>query len=274
MYLALSLPKTLKNLLFASATGLVLVACGGDTATESTPTPASPPPANNLPTVDAVMVGLSPPFSFKDERGQVVGIDIEILQKIGEMEGFKVNIYGENWNNVFQTVDEDKYQIAFGGLNYTPEREQKYALTQSYYHNPAALMYKKDAKSQPKTLTELTGLTIGVVAGTKQDREISALIDTNIVRYETFARAYHALQKDEVQVAIYDMPTMQYTIKQNPQNANLFQIVDYEGKENRNANAVMLLKKTDQELTNKINRGLKALQDNGQIDAISKKYLE
>lgn len=276
MYLAISLSKMLKRLCFVSVTSLALVGCGGETAEstpESTPTP-TPTPTANLPTIDAVMIGVSPPFSFKDKNGQLVGIDTEILQAIGELEGFKVNIYEEDWSNVLQMVDSGKYQLAFGGVNYTPEREQKYALTNSYYYNPAALMYKKDAIAQPKTLAELTNLKVGVVAGTKQDREITALENVNISRYETFFKAYNALHNNEIQVAVYDMPSMQYTIKQDPQIANTYHIVDYEGKDNKNTNTVMLLKKSDQALADKLNRGLKTLQDNGQLNAIAKKYTE
>lgn len=273
MQIAISLPKSLKTLLLASVASLALIGCGGETP-EPTQTTTTPAPADNRPTVDAVMIGVSPPFSFKNENGQLVGIDTDIINAIGEMEGFKVNIYQEDWGSVLQMIDDGKYQIAFGGLNYTPEREQKYALTNSYYYNPAALMYKKDAPNQPKTLQELVGLKVSVVAGTKQDREISAIENVEVVRYETFFKAYNALYNNEVQVTVYDMPSMQYAMKQDPKITNLFHIVDYEGKSSPNTNTVMLLSKTDQDLVNKLNRGLKALQDSGKIDAISKKYLQ
>lgn len=274
MQTALTLPS-LKSLFFASLASFALAGCGGETPSEPAPqTTTAPAPADNLPTVEAVMIGVSPPFSFKDENGQLIGIDTEVLNAIGAMEGFKVNIYEENWGSVLQAVDNGKYQIAFGGLNYTDERNEKYALTQSYYHNPAAFMYKKDSPAQPKTLEELGGLTVGVVDGTKQDREISANPKVNVIRYETFFKAYHGLYNNEVQVAVYDMPSMQYTVKQDPKAADSFHIVSYEAQDNPNTNTVMLLRKTDQELVEKLNRGLKTLQDNGQLSAIAKKYVE
>lgn len=269
----------------ALASTLILTGCGNDApkpaegaahnhdhSHEAKTETAVPTSGNEAAlSINAAMIGIAPPFTFKDEAGKLSGIDVDIINAIGELEGFKVTFSEETWGSVNTALDENKIQLAIGGLNYTEERDGKYGLTKSYFFNPSAFMTKKDG-AQPKTLADLSGLKVGVVSGTRQDTELSALPNVQVKRYDTLFSAYKGLFNGEVDVSAYDKLAMQYSIKQDANFAEAVIVTPYEDESNKNTGNIILVKKSDTELLNKLNSGLDKLKADGKLDEIAKKY--
>lgn len=59
---------------------------------------------DDAPVIKVATTGTQPPFSFQDEYGNMIGIDIDAIRAIGEHAGFKVEFYKEPWQNVFPSV--------------------------------------------------------------------------------------------------------------------------------------------------------------------------
>lgn len=267
---------------------LFLLGCGGgsaDNTSESKPAeqtttttqatneaPAGIPPAGAAKYSVATM-GVVPPFSFQDEKGQLSGLDIDVLRAIGEVEGFTVEFFPEPFDRVFSELDTDKYQIAINGISYTPERDSKYGLSQAYFHNPSAMMYTTNLPQKPKSLGELTGLTIGVVGNTKQAEQAKSVPNAKIKTYETPFATYKAIMIGEIDVTLHDIIPLQYAVDKEPKMKEVAVIVPYESETDRATEAVIVVKKDNQELLAKINSGIDKLKANGKLDEIRKKYL-
>lgn len=229
------------------------------------------PLPDNAPVVSVVTTGTVPPFSYQDEYGNMQGIDVDIVRAVGELEGFKVEFYKQPWQNVLPSIESGTRQLAMNGINYTIARDNAYGVTNAYYYNPSAFMYKADGKYNPKTLQNLSGLRVGVMQDSKQDIEASAVQGAQVVRYENMFGAYKGLAQDEVDVVAYDMPPMQFISKGHPELH--VEITPYEAPSEKNTGAVMVVAKDNVDLLAKINSGIEKLRASGKLEAIQKKWV-
>lgn len=268
---------------------LFLVGCGGGSAesasdnsqpsqTEvSTQTTsdalASKPSSGTIKKYSVATMGVAPPFSFQDEKGQLSGLDIDILTAIGEAEGFQVDFYPEPFEQVFLELETGKHQIAINGISYTTDRDSKYGLSQSYFYNPSAMMYKMELPKQPKTLNELSGLTVAVVGGTKQAEQAKSVANATIKTYKTPFATYKAVMSGEADVTLHDLIPLQYSLSKEPKMKEIAVVVPYESENDKATETVIVVQKDNQELLAQINSGIEKIKATGKIDEIRKKYL-
>lgn len=268
---------SLKTFLATSLMTIGLMGCGDKTPTEApasttntTEASAAPQPTTGK-KYTVVTTGTAEPFSFKDERGTLTGIDVDLINEIGKVEGFAVEFFELPWQQVLPAVERGEYDIAINGINYSDERAEKYGVSKPYLYNPSAFMYKKDAMKKPMTLAEATGLSVAVMKDSKQDLEVSSVAGANVLRETNFFNAYKAMSNSKAQVVAYDMTVMQSLVKK--MNDTSVTIVPYEDKSNKNTYNIMIVNKNNQELLTKINAGFDKLSQNGKLDEIRIKYL-
>lgn len=274
---------SINTLLAVSLMTFGLVGCGEKTVSEpaaettnagnTTTTPAASEPAQPSIGVKYTVVttGTAEPFSLKDERGALSGIDVDLINEIAKTEGFAVEFFELPWQQVLPAIEKGEYDIAINGINYSDERAAKYGVSNPYLYNPSAFMYKKDAPKQPMTLAEASGLTVAVMKDAKQDLEVSSVSGANVVHETNLYSAYKAMLSGKAQVVAYDMTVMQSLVKKH--NDTSVSIVPYEDKSNKNTYNIMIVNKNNQELLTKINTGLDKLGKNGKLDEIRAKYL-
>ena len=86
------------------------------------------------PAVKAVRVATTtniPPFEFIDQ-GKLTGFDIELMQAIGEMAGFKVEFVRVPREGILEGLDREEYDAAIAALTITPERRERWDFSQPY----------------------------------------------------------------------------------------------------------------------------------------------
>lgn len=265
----LSLAFTLAGCDNATSTNKPAVAKDTDVKYPKTQTFESKLPSN-APVIKVATTGTMPPFSQKDNYGNMEGYDIDVIRQIGEHQGFKVQFYQENWQNLFNSVATGKNDLAISGISYKPERAQTYALSKSYFFNPSAIMYKKPNLSIKK-FDDLKGLRVGAMEGTIQ---YDKLKETNqyaaVVPAKTTYLLFQALVRDEVDAILQDYPLLKDTAIRHPEQK--VTIVPYQTYSDPTAQQVILLAKNNQELLNKINAGIDAIQADGTLKKINDKW--
>lgn len=267
---------SLNAILATSLMSFGLVGCGDKAPSETsnttnTTTSAEAPQPTSGKKYTVLTTGTAEPFSFKDERGTLTGIDIDLINEIAKVEGFSVEVFELPWQRVLPAIEKGEYDIAVNGINYSEERATNYGVSNPYLYNPSAFMYKKDAVKKPTTLAEATGLTVAVMKDAKQDLEVSSVAGANVLRETNFYNAYKAMLGGKAQVVAYDMTVMQSLIKKL--NDTSVSIVPYEDKSNKSTYNVMIVNKNNQELLTKINSGLEKLTQNGKLDEVRVRYL-
>ncbi|WII90827.1 substrate-binding periplasmic protein [Kingella negevensis] len=289
--------KTFKKLLLVSAMSTVLAACGGSeqASSSSTAQPAqaeaqkASAPANNVPvaadnyvsplpanapTVNVATVGKTLPFSFSDNAGQLIGMDVDVIRKIGEEAGFKVQFHKKPWVNMLDSVETGESDLAISGISYTDEREKKYAISNSYAFNPSSLMFiREDLNGKVKDLSSLEGLTVGVLGESKQDSQITAANKAkSIVRYNSTYLLFTGMLKKEVDVIAQDSLLLNQLAKTNTEYKTFS--VNYENESEPSARLVILVNKDKVQLRDDINKALAKIKEDGTLAKIEEKWLK
>lgn len=266
-------------LLSAMAAAMLLAGCGDEGESQSvqavqesitTDTYVSPLP-DSAPVIKVATTGTQPPFSFQDEYGNMIGIDIDAIRIIGEKAGFKVAFYKEPWQNVFPSVVAGQRDLAISGISYSDERAANYQLSHSYLYVPSAIMYK-DPKLNIKSLQDMRGLRFGGMEKAKQVGDMrNSGVPMDITETKTVYLAYEKLVRGEVDAIAEDIQWLEYTAKQHPEYP--VYIVPYENQSNPVAQQVIMMKKGNVELANKINIAIAELKKTQEFEKIEAKWL-
>jgi polar amino acid transport system substrate-binding protein len=148
---------TLIPLVFA----LALSACGKK---EEAPAAAAPAPAPAA--VAKIVVGLDdnfPPMGFRDEKGALVGFDIDLAREAAKRLGAEVEFKPIDWNAKEAELGGKRVDVLWNGLTITEPRKEKIAFTAPYLENRQIVIVT--AKSAVKSKADLAGKVIGVQEG-------------------------------------------------------------------------------------------------------------
>lgn len=260
------------------AVAVGLAGCGANQSGETTQNVVeqvnqqyvSPLP-DSAPVVKVATTGTMPPFSYQDEYGNMMGIDIEVIRAIGEEEGFKVEFYQDTWANLFPSVVAGQRDLAISGISYNDERNGRYGLSDSYLINPSAVMYK-DVNMQVNGLPSLRGKRVAAMTGSKQEEQMQAVGGySELISEPSTFLLFEALMQGRADAVLQDEPLLRYTAA-NYREYQL-KITPYEDPNAPGSQQVVLLAKQNTELLNKVNSGIAKLKSSGKLKAIEDKYL-
>lgn len=131
----------------------------------------------------------NPPYSFI-ENGQIVGLDIDIINAIAYHLGKKAVIKTVGFHKLFGEVATKRVDMAIAGLSITPERLLRVDFSDTYTSATVAVLFKKDSHiTQEKELrNKMIGATLGTVLGQvaqdlaiRLDARVRTVRDNNIL---------------------------------------------------------------------------------------------
>ena len=110
---------------FALAAGLaaVLALAGCGKQETAAPAAASAPPAPSAARV--LVVGTDAaytPFESQNEKGEIVGFDIDIVNAVAKKAGIEVKFVNTPWEGIFNTLDQGDRDFLVSAITITPPR--------------------------------------------------------------------------------------------------------------------------------------------------------
>lgn len=88
------------------------------------------------------------PFSFIDEKGEIVGFDIDVMDAIAQKIDIVVNYKDLPFDALIGELLNGTIDCMIGGINPTPERSEKVFFTHPVYANdPLVIVYQKNGKA-------------------------------------------------------------------------------------------------------------------------------
>ncbi len=105
-----------------------------------------------------------PPFETLDESGNIVGIEIEILELVAAELGVELVIEEMDFDSVLPGVQAGKYDMGVSGITVTEEREKNADFTTPYFLAAQAIVVLPDSDITCKA--DLEGKKISVQTGT------------------------------------------------------------------------------------------------------------
>ncbi len=111
--------------------------------------------------------GAYPPYNFINDSGKPDGFEIELGDKLCEIEGLTCTWVTNDWDSIIPNLVSGNYDTIMAGMSITPERDKVIDFTQPYYP-PAASAYvglTADANIKTGVIAAQTGtIQAGYVA--------------------------------------------------------------------------------------------------------------
>lgn len=257
-----------------------LAACGGNKGGD-TPAPAPAPAGSGssvapAPAVDknhyaiATDKGFSP-FEFENEKGEIVGIDMEILAAVAENQGFTYDLQYIGWDAAIAACQAGQADGMIAGASITDERKANGWIFSDGYYNATQGMAVA-ANSTITGFADLAGQKVVVKNGTMSDQYATALAEQygfTVDRVSTSPDMYQAVMGGQAVACFDDTPILKYSIK-----AGDLTMKFVDGTENDPAAYGFAIFNADnQGLVDKFNAGLANIKASGKYDEIIAKYL-
>ena len=266
---------TTRHFLQTAATllaGLVLVACGKQepkAPAASAPAPAASAPA---PAAKVYVVGTDAayaPFESQNEKGEIVGFDIDVVKAVAQKAGIEVKFVNTPWEGIFNSVAQGDRDLLVSAITITNERKQTLDFSAPYFDAQQLIAVKKDSKIAK--FTDLKKLKVGVQNGTTGDEVVAKLQgkdSANIKRFESTPLALKELEAGGVDAVVADNGVVVNYVNNNP-DAKFKTVSDASFAAEQYGLAV---KKGNAELLEKLNKGLADIKTDGSYNQIYAKY--
>lgn len=141
-----------------------------------------------------------PPFESL-EGSEVVGIEVEILEKFAEEIGVELEIKQMDFDSVLPGVQSGKYDVGVSGITITEDRKKNADFTNPYFMASQAIVVLKD--SDIKSKADLKGKKISVQTGTTAE-EFCMAEGYEVLAYQANNDACSALTSGKVQAWVVD----------------------------------------------------------------------
>ena len=248
--------------------GLVLASCGK----KEPVAPAAVAPAPVVVAAKVYVVGTDAayaPFESQNEKGEIVGFDIDVVKAAAQKAGIEVKFLNTPWEGLFNSVLQGDRDLLVSSITITPARQQTLDFSTPYFDAQQLIAVKSDSKIAK--FDDLKKLKVGVQNGTTGDEVITKLQgkdSPNVKRFESTPLALKEMEGGGVDAVVADNGVVVHYVNNNP--ASKFKtIADTSFASEQYGIAV---KKGDTELLGKINQGLAGIKDDGTYAKIYAQY--
>jgi polar amino acid transport system substrate-binding protein len=252
-----------------AAAGILMAACGKkEEAPAPAPVASAPAPAP----AKVYVVGTDAayaPFESQNEKGEIVGFDIEVVQAVAKKAGIEVKFVNTPWEGIFNALGQGDRDMVVSAVTITEERKATMDFSDAYFDAQQLIAVKETSKVAK--FADLKKLKVGVQTGTTGDEAVTKLLgktSTNIKRFESTPLALKELEAGGVDAVVADNGVVINYVANNP-GGKFKSISDKDFVPEQYGIA---LKKGNAELLAKINKGLADIKADGSYDAIYTKY--
>lgn len=252
-----------------AAAGLMLAACGKKEAPPAAaPVASSPAPAP----AKVYVVGTDAayaPFESQNEKGEIVGFDIEVVQAAAKRAGVELKFVNTPWEGIFNALGQGDRDMIVSAVTITEERKATMDFSDPYFDAQQLIAVKESSKVA--RFADLKKLKVGVQTGTTGDEAVTKLLgktSTSIKRFESTPLALKELEAGGVDAVVADNGVVIHHVANNP-GSKFKTVADKEFVPEQYGIA---FKKGNTELQAKLNKGLAEIKADGTYNAIFTKY--
>lgn len=210
------------------------------------------------------------PMGFRDDKGELVGFDIDLATAVAKELGLEIEFKPINWDAKDMELKSKNIDCIWNGMSQTPEREKAMSLSKKYLNNKIILMTQKD-DVVVENAADLAKYNIG----TQADSSALEMLGKNekyndfkdkITEYKSYDDAILDMKAGRIDVIAIDQVLGEY---KNKNMGETMKSLEYNLGDDF---YVIGFRKDDKELTTAVNKAIKTLIDNGEAAKISEKW--
>jgi polar amino acid transport system substrate-binding protein len=164
----------------------------------------------------------NPPWHFKDDKGTLVGFDIDIAKILAKglfNDPNKVTFVTQSDDSRIPNLVTDKVDITCQFLTVTAGRAQQVAFTVPYYREGVGLLLRKGGSYTNYAELKKAGssITVAVLQNVYADDMVhEALPNAQVDQYSSPNLIYQALNSGRADAAATDASSVRWILRQNP----------------------------------------------------------
>lgn len=241
---------------------LIISGCGTDSGETDTPKSGDEGKKKLIVATDATYA----PMEYMDEKGEIVGIDIDIVNAIAEAAGVEVEYKNYGWEPLFPAVKSEEVDFAVSSITITEDRQKEFDFTDPYFQANQLILVPED--SDVTKFEDLKDKRVSAQINTTGHivvRELLGDTSSKIVAAETMPFAIMEMINGNADASVGDNAVIIDYQKNNP-NVKLKLIedpsfeIEYYG---------LMVKKGNQEVIDILNEGIKIIKENGKLKEIT-----
>jgi len=206
------------------------------------------------------------PMESMDEKGNIVGIDIDIVNAIAEAAGFEVEFKNIGWEPLFPAVDNDEVDFGVSSITITKDRQKSYDFTDPYFSANQLILVPED--SSVTSFADLKDKRVAVQINTTGHIVTRGLLgDTSskIVAAETMPLAISEMSNGNADAVVGDNAVI-IDYKANNPKVKMKTIEDASFEKEYYG---LMVKKGNTEIVELLNKGIQIIKDNGKLKEIT-----
>ncbi|MEG1474344.1 MAG: amino acid ABC transporter substrate-binding protein [Longicatena sp.] len=215
------------------------------------------------------------PMGFKNDKGEIVGFDVEVAKEVAKKINKEVKFQNIDWDLKETELETGNIDLIWNGYSVTDERKEKVLFSDPYLKNRQIMIttdktnIKSKADSKDKTLSVQKNSS-AYEAVMKDTAFVKTLKGGAPVQYETNNDCFMDLEAGRSDVIVVDETLARYYMKQQTKGVNYVVLEDNFGTEDY----AIGMRKSDKKLCESINKALKELQKEGTFDKIKNTWFE
>lgn len=208
------------------------------------------------------------PFEFENENGEMVGIDLDLLEAISQDQGFTYTLQVVGFSAAVTALEAGECDGVIAGMSITDEREKKYDFTNPYYDSGVGMAVVTGSGIQ--SYEGLNGKQVAAKIGTEGCSFAETIADKygfSVIQFEDSSSMYQDVLAGSSAACFEDYPVLGYEI-----NRGLDFTLPVPMEEGASY-GLAVLKDSNSELLEMFNAGLKNLKESGKYDEIINTYI-
>lgn len=216
------------------------------------------------------------PTSYHNDKEELIGYEIDMLNEIGERLDLKIEYQEIGVAESFTAVDSGKVDIAVNNFDTTPERLEKYNISEPYKYSIGGMIVREDGSSNitAEDLSDWKGKKAGGGAGT-QYMKISEKMGAEPVIYDNVTNDVYLrdVSTGRTDFIPNDYYTQVVAVKFITAKFPDIKVKMGNVKYNPTKQGIVMSKKDDS-LKKELDKVIKEMKEDGSMKAISEKYYE
>lgn len=209
------------------------------------------------------------PFSFYNPENptELIGFEVDILNKIAEKLGAKSVMIQNDWDGLVPALKRGTFDMATNGIEMTEERKQEINFTRPYYIYTQQIVVQKNNTDITKP-EDLKGKRVGTLSASAAMNALLALglePGKEIKIYPTVVGPYTDLENGRLDAVVLDYIIGVYYAKNN-------KALKFAGKPFAKGYYGFCIRKEDKKFLAKTNDILLEMMKSGEIENIYKKW--
>lgn len=255
---------------------LVFSGCGKKEEAAPQPQAQEPAAENSLERVKKagkIVAGVDdafPPMGYRNDKGELVGFDIDMAKEISKKVGVEITWQPTVWDTVVASLKGKKFDVIISGMNITKERLQEVDFAGPYGKVGQILIVKSDNKTI-NSIKDVKPGKLGTQAGSTAQKVANnaGFKDEDMKLYKEYPLAFNDLEIGRVDAVVCDGFAINTYVEKRP---GVFKQV---GEQMGDDDALLgiAVRKEDKELLEALDKAVDELVKDGTLSALSEKWL-